>query len=105
MTDQTRDIVELELCPFCGSAPKFNTHYAWCSARHMMVQLPLDQWNMRAIEAAGVEALTKRVAELEEALRRIAEGNLGSMPWQADYAKIREVASAALSNAASGEEG
>lgn len=35
--------------------------------------------------------------DLVEALRRIAEGNLGDAPWQANYAKIREVAKEALS--------
>jgi len=37
-----------------------------------------------------------RAAILEEALRKIAEGNLGNEPWQANYERIQEVARAAL---------
>jgi hypothetical protein len=41
-------------------------------------------------------ALAERVGVLEAELRRIAEGNLGDMPWQAGYERIKEVARAAL---------
>lgn len=34
---------------------------------------------------------------LADALRAIAEGNLGDMPWQANYERIRKVAADALS--------
>lgn len=37
-----------------------------------------------------------RVRKLEAALRSLAEGNLGDDPWQANYDKIRSVASKAL---------
>jgi hypothetical protein len=97
MTDQARDIVE-------RVALAMAKEIGWGTFSHFN---PDDMRRVAkaAIEAApGIEALTKRVAELEEALKRIAEGNLGSMPWQADYAKIREVASAALSNTAKGED-
>ncbi|MER8540309.1 hypothetical protein NKH17_12720 [Mesorhizobium sp. M1334] len=33
---------------------------------------------------------------LREALRNIAEGNLGDAPWQANYEKIRDVAARAI---------
>lgn len=36
------------------------------------------------------------IKAMREALRNIAEGNLGPSPWQADYEKIRTVARAAL---------
>jgi len=39
-------------------------------------------------------------AKLAEALRGIAEGNLGDEPWQANYLRIRQVALAALSKPA-----
>lgn len=35
-------------------------------------------------------------ADYRQALRNIAEGNLGDAPWQANYDKIRRVANAAL---------
>ncbi len=37
-----------------------------------------------------------REVVLEQALRNIAEGNLGPAPWQANYARIRQVAAEAL---------
>ena len=37
-----------------------------------------------------------KVQRLREALRAIAEGNLGPESWQADYAKIRKAAQDAL---------
>jgi len=39
------------------------------------------------------------IARLKACLRRIAEGNLGDDPWQANYEKIRAVAATALSEA------
>lgn len=41
-------------------------------------------------------------ARLSEALRSIAEGNLGDASWQANYDRIREVARAALSGSGAG---
>lgn len=56
-----------------------------------------------------LDALLERIrtaeadkARLSEALRNIAEGNLGDAPWQANYDKIREVARAVLSGSSSG---
>ena len=46
---------------------------------------------------SDIAALLDRIESLEKALERIAEGNLGDAPWQADYAKVKEVARAALS--------
>lgn len=42
------------------------------------------------------EAAEARVKVLEEAMRKIAEGNLGDDPWQANYDKIRSAALNAL---------
>jgi hypothetical protein len=39
------------------------------------------------------------IARLVEALRNIAEGNLGDAAWQANYARIKDVARAALAAA------
>lgn len=36
------------------------------------------------------------IEQAREALRRIAEGNLGDAPWQANYARIKQVAAEAL---------
>lgn len=50
------------------------------------------------LEGAAAE-LTRLRAEVErkdEALRALAEGNLGPMPWQAGYDRIRDIARAAL---------
>lgn len=41
----------------------------------------------------AAQALT----DLREALQRIAEGNLGQAPWQANYETIRNIARTALS--------
>lgn len=43
-----------------------------------------------------------RIKELEDALRKIAEGNLGDRAWEANYDSIRQVAKAALSPVAEG---
>jgi hypothetical protein len=40
------------------------------------------------------------VERLRQALRNIAEGNLGDAPWQANYARIKEVAAEALATVA-----
>lgn len=48
------------------------------------------------VAADQIEAQAQRIAGLEGSLRNIAEGNLGEMPWQANYDRIREVARAAL---------
>jgi hypothetical protein len=42
------------------------------------------------------------IAGLVEALRNIAEGNLGDAAWQANYAKIKDVARAAIAAAKGG---
>lgn len=47
---------------------------------------------------AAIEALQRSNAEKDEALRSIAEGNLGPFDWQANYDRIREVARKALSH-------
>jgi hypothetical protein len=44
----------------------------------------------------GAERRESVLAEMEKALRAIAEGNLGDEGWQANYERIREVARAAL---------
>jgi len=44
-----------------------------------------------------VTALKAEVKKLRTELRSIAEGNLGDSPGQANYARIRDVARAALS--------
>jgi len=48
---------------------------------------------------------TTREAQLEQALRNIAEGNLGDAPWQANYDRIRAVATATLSTPATEPQG
>lgn len=48
---------------------------------------------------------TTREAALESALRNIAGGNLGDMPWQANYDRIRAVANAAISTPATEPQG
>jgi hypothetical protein len=53
------------------------------------------EWIQNAANEAA--SLVTRLQQAEEALKRIAEGNLGDDPWQANYAKIRRVASEALS--------
>lgn len=51
------------------------------------------------VDSMGSDARHQRNAA-ETALRRIAEGNLGDAPWQANYERIREVARAALTEQA-----
>lgn len=46
--------------------------------------------------ARTLTAQAEEIERLRGELRRIAEGNLGDAPWQANYEKIRDVASAAL---------
>lgn len=48
--------------------------------------------------AERLERIKTALTSTQAALRRIAEGNLGDEPWQADYDKIRAVARAALSS-------
>lgn len=74
-----------------------------------------DYASLEAELKAAREALTQEQAALDReiddaarlavALRSIAEGNLGDDPWQANYARIREVARAALSQPPVGERG
>jgi hypothetical protein len=118
MTDQTRDIVERVARAIYADAQ--------AEARKLGAPEPLptfeeDEEDSRllcirmakaAIEAAGVEALTKRVAELEETMRKIEShnqrrkvpGNNGRM-IDVTASDIQVIARAALSNAARGEEG
>jgi len=51
---------------------------------------------IRAIPTPPALPASPEVQALVAALRNIAEGNLGPEPWQADYAKIKAVAVAAL---------
>ncbi len=66
-----------------GECPKCETAGEDCGE-------PLPTWE----ELAGY--WKGEVERLREALRRIAEGNLGPQKWQANYDKIKEVARAAL---------
>ena len=57
--------------------------------------------NARMIAAAptiarAYIALSDENERLREALRSLAEGNLGPAPWQADYLRVQNVARAAL---------
>lgn len=47
-------------------------------------------------EVNEVAKLRERLTDAYNALRSIAEGNLGDMPWQANYDTIRTVARNAL---------
>lgn len=51
---------------------------------------PADEFRDGRFEDIPVED------QLAEALRSIAEGNLGDSPWQANYEKIKQVARSAL---------
>lgn len=60
------------------------------------------QWGYMCLTDGGfiaddtpIEAAA-RIEALEAALRRIAEGNLGDLPWEANYERIRQVTRAAL---------
>jgi hypothetical protein len=44
----------------------------------------------------ALEAKDRRIETLEAALRAIAEGNLGDLPWQANYDRLKDYARAAL---------
>ncbi len=50
----------------------------------------------RNTDATLMQDAADEIDRLRGELRRIAEGNLGDATWQADYAKIRAVAAAAL---------
>ena len=47
-------------------------------------------------QSATIARLNAEVERMREALCRIAEGNLGDDPWQANYRRIKQVALAAL---------
>lgn len=49
-----------------------------------------------ALLTAEIERLTVRLDDAYKALRSLAEGNLGNLPWQANYDTIRTVARNAL---------
>lgn len=59
-----------------------------------MLALSADGQAQEACEK--LTAAESRALSLEEALRKIAEGNLGDDPWQANYDRIRNVARNAL---------
>ena len=52
--------------------------------------------SLYAEAATEITALRQRVEDAHKALRAIAEGNLGDLPWQANYEVIRIVARNAL---------
>lgn len=43
-----------------------------------------------------VDRLRVQLTDAHQALRNLAEGNLGDLPWQANYERIKQVARAAL---------
>ena len=64
-------------------------HYrSWGDAAQDLPQSEIDEFVM--------DDRDRRELALIDALRRIAEGNLGDYPWQANYAQIKEIARAAL---------
>ncbi|MDZ5448923.1 Lar family restriction alleviation protein [Labrys sedimenti] len=93
--------VELKPCPFCNSddihAMETSVFWYRCEgclaegAAELTKYGAITAWNTRAYEPDQA-----RIAELETALRNIAEGNLGDNRWQANYARIKQVARAAL---------
>lgn len=52
-----------------------------------------EQWEVQVKRAAEAEA---KLSDAYSALRSIAEGNLGDLPWQANYVTIKQVARNAL---------
>ena len=72
---------------------------AYCSpyaSMEFMAHVPDEVLLATSSLVLRAEASEARVAELEKALTRIAEGNLGDHPWQANYERIRQVATEAL---------
>lgn len=60
-------------------------------------ELRLDRLSIiLAKKDAAIEAAEALNTTLSEALTRIVEGNLGPEPWQANYDRIKQVASEAL---------
>lgn len=97
---------DFQCCHLCsgGGAPGIPfEHDERCPVRHL--EPDYESWfeDIRATDQAlgeteaRAEAAESRVLSLEEALRKIAEGNLGDDPWQANYERIRKVAQDALS--------
>ena len=104
------DKTDLLPCPFCGSPASFtdDDSYGSChvscsggcaaepctSARKDQPEKAIAAWNTRTPDP--------RITHLEAEMRRIAEGNLGDAPWQANYDRIREIARASLSSSGEG---
>lgn len=68
--------------------------------------MDLEDWdvtegNQEALEKqqADIARLAASAPAMLETLRSIAEGNLGDDPWQANYAKIKQVAANAAAKA------
>jgi len=104
---------KLEPCPFCGGEAKrftigdnepnnaggdvivctrcqASSHVEFGRKENLV-----SSWNRRP---TSTEDARERVKVLEEALRSIAEGNLGDASWQANYDRIREVAAEAFNH-------
>lgn len=64
-----------------------------------MLPLSSNRWERQPMPMTRDNGDPERVQALEQALRNIAEGDLGDLPWQANYTRIRQVAAAALANA------
>ena len=106
---------ELLPCPFCGGDAGFREGHAnhWrvactnCGLHHPHLVVRerdpkpelVAAWNTRHRTAAIAGERVQR-DDAWAALRRIAEGNLGDAPWQANYETIRTVARNALPPAA-----
>jgi hypothetical protein len=60
---------------------------------------PIEIWNPEWKAAMSDARLIAAAPELLEALERIAEGNLGNEPWQANYDRIKEIARLAITKA------
>lgn len=75
--------------------------WAWVQANYSRPTSDKSFYTFAAlVETRHRAKLASSQAEIERlrgALRNIAEGNLGDDPWQANYAKIKQVAAAALS--------
>jgi hypothetical protein len=119
MTDQTRDIVERVARAICAERnARISDCLLGCTKDTGCLATGFDEsdaeyrYAQAAIEAAGIEALTKRVADLEgdwfdKAIRdHEAEHGPSGSDWNISMVLERlHRARAALSNAARGEEG
>lgn len=75
---------------------------AWKSGYEVTAQKYTDLWNSSGAELVAAEAERDK---LRNEMRRIAEGNLGDAPWQANYDRIRQVALASITDEKSAESG